>query len=58
MSSYAVVEISPKAFEEIRSKLEEAGYEDQFETDARGRAILIDMNGIALQAEGTGDDDG
>ena len=44
--SYAVLEISPAAFEEIRRKLQAAGYQDQLHNRA-GR-LVIDMTGIAV----------
>ncbi len=49
--TYAILEVSAAAFEEIRAKLERAGYDGQFETDDCGSAVLIDMHGIAIQAE-------
>ncbi len=44
--TYALLELSPTAFEEIRSKLEAAGYSHAFhEPD------MIDMQGIAVKLE-------
>lgn len=41
--TYVVLEVSKAAFEEIREKLKEAGYEHAFHDE------LIDMHGIALR---------
>lgn len=43
--TYAILELSPAAYSEIREKLAAAGYSDQFQDD------LIDMHGIAVTAE-------
>jgi hypothetical protein len=40
---YVILEISADAYEEVRAKLDEAGYQDSFQP--RGE---IDMRGIAL----------
>lgn len=45
--TFAVLEISAAAFQEIRAKLEAAGYADQF--GQHDGLPLIDMHGIALQ---------
>lgn len=45
--TYAILEISEKAYNEIRKKLAAAGYEDQFGTDD-GKEV-IDMHGIAVK---------
>jgi hypothetical protein len=47
--TYAVLKISKAAFEEIMTKLVEAGYEDQLHED--GDELVCDMHGIAVQAE-------
>ena len=47
--TYAILKISPAAYQEIRSKLEAAGYSDQFHGEDNGERI--DMHGIAIQAE-------
>ena len=52
--TYAILDLSPSAFEEIRSKLLAAGYGDQFHQE-RGRAV-IDMHGIAVASDGTSPD--
>lgn len=44
--TYAILDISPEAYREIKSKLKEAGYDHAFHGD------VIDMHGIALQAKG------
>lgn len=43
--TYAILEVSPEAYQEIREKLAAAGYEDQFHGN------VIDMHGIAVKAE-------
>lgn len=43
--TYAILELSKAAVDEIRSKLEAAGYQHAFHDD------VIDMHGIAVQAE-------
>ncbi len=48
--TYAVLEISTPAFEDIRLKLARAGYEHAFKQD-EGR-LVIDMQGIAVAATG------
>jgi len=48
--TYAVLEISRKAFKEIEGKLKRAGYEDQFHVEDNAR--VIDMHGIAIKANG------
>lgn len=49
--TFAVLEISAAAYDEIKSKLEAAGYQHTFiEEDEK---ILIDMHGIALSKEGS-----
>jgi hypothetical protein len=45
--TYALLEISPAAYEEIKTKLEVAGYADQFHEQDDGK-VAIDMHGIAL----------
>jgi len=47
--TYAILEVSPVAYEEIRKKLADAGYEDQFIDEGDGDGIVIDMHGIALK---------
>lgn len=42
--TYAVLDVSREAYDEIRGKLEAAGYQHAFHDD------LIDMHGIALKA--------
>lgn len=42
--TYAILEVSAAAYEEIRALLEAAGYQHAFHDD------VIDMHGIALQA--------
>jgi hypothetical protein len=49
--TYAILEISQAAFDEIKTKLEAAGYQHAFEPNAQDVA-LIDMHGIALKSDG------
>lgn len=46
--TYAILHVSAAAFEEIKAKLEAAGYADQF-IEKKGEPLAIDMHGIALQ---------
>lgn len=46
--TYATLEISQSTFDEIKAKLEAAGYQDQFHKD--GDTLLVDMHGIAVHA--------
>jgi hypothetical protein len=43
--TYVVLEVSKRAFEEIKKKLKEAGYQHTFHDG------LIDMHGIAIQID-------
>lgn len=45
--TYAVLDISAAAFEEIRAKLAAAGYQHAFHESSDGRTV-IDMHGIAV----------
>jgi hypothetical protein len=45
--TYAVLELSPAAYSEIREKLATAGYQHAFKGD------VIDMHGIGVTAEST-----
>lgn len=47
--TYAILQLSAAAFQEIETKLHEAGYEHAFDTAAEG-GLTIDMHGIAVQA--------
>ena len=47
--TYAILQVSPKTYREIREKLEAAGYQQAFHPSAEGE--VIDMQGIALQAK-------
>lgn len=51
--TYAVLEVSKAAYDEIRAKLEAAGYQHAFHSDS-DHPELIDMNGIALAPEAEG----
>jgi hypothetical protein len=48
--TYAVLRISKATYDEIKKKLEEAGYDHAFHDDGDGD-VLIDMHGIALGDE-------
>lgn len=55
--TYAILEISPAAYREIRDALSAAGYSDAIVPDTR-EGEVIDMHGIAIQArkeEGDGE---
>jgi hypothetical protein len=45
--TYAILELSKEAFEEIETKLRTANYEHAFQ--ARNGKLVIDMHGIAVQ---------
>lgn len=47
--TYAILKISQAAFDEIKAKLEAAGYTDQFHEDEK--RLVIDMHGLAVTAE-------
>ena len=47
--TYALLELSAAAYTEIKTKLEAAGYADQF--DQEDGRIIIDMHGIAVAEE-------
>lgn len=47
--TYAILEISVEAYNEIRDKLKNAGYQHAFHEESRGE-FVIDMHGIALKA--------
>jgi hypothetical protein len=44
--TYAILDLSPEAFEEISTKLKAAGYDHAFMSDGE-----IDMHGIAVKKE-------
>lgn len=48
--TYAVLDVSPEAYAEIRRRLEEAGYAHAFDDRNEGGEV-IDMHGIALRAK-------
>jgi hypothetical protein len=48
--TYVILEISDAAFQEIKEKLEKAGYQHAFHED-EGRTV-IDMHGIAVASDG------
>lgn len=43
--TYSILPISKQAYDEIKKKLEEAGYQEQFHGDR------IDMNGLAIAVD-------
>lgn len=47
--TYAILEVSRAAYQEIKQKLEAAGYSDQFHDN--GGKLVIDMHGIAVAEE-------
>ncbi len=50
--TYALLAISEAAYEEIRAKLEAAGYQDQFHPNPDAPASpIIDMHGLAVVPE-------
>lgn len=49
--TYAVLEISDAAFEEIAKLLKDAGYDHAFHKERNGH-IVIDMHGIAVGKQG------
>lgn len=53
MNTYALLEISGLAFDEIKGKLIAAGYSDQFQ-EVDGKTV-IDMHGIGLAIEKEGE---
>lgn len=53
--TYAILEISKPAYDEIRAKLAEAGYDHAFHSNrAVGSREVIDMHGVALAARRIG----
>jgi DNA-directed RNA polymerase subunit F len=48
--TYAILEVTPGAYEEIRTRLEAGGYADAFHRDD-GQEV-IDLHGLALKATG------
>lgn len=52
--TYAILDVSPATYREIRAKLVAAGYDHAFHVDEQGEAI--DMSGIALRADDKGDE--
>lgn len=49
--TYAILEISQSAFDEIKAKLEAAGYQHAFEPNLQD-AVLIHTHSIALKSDG------
>jgi hypothetical protein len=49
--TYAILELSKASFEEIKTKLENAGYQDQIHVNGEDGRIVVDMHGIAVAAE-------
>jgi len=48
--TYAILDVSPELYTEVREKLEAAGYQHAFH-DREDGGPVIDMHGIALRAE-------
>lgn len=51
--TYAVMEVSPRAYAEIAARLKAAGYEAAFHDD-RDHGVVLDMHGIAVGREHKG----
>lgn len=51
--TYAILDVSPACYAEIRQKLDAAGYQQAFHLDREEGIELevIDMHGIAIRAE-------
>ena len=50
--TYAMLELSEAAYEEIKAKLEQAGYQHAFKDNPNAPASpTIDMHGIAIRPE-------
>jgi hypothetical protein len=49
--SYAVMEVSARAFEEIRAQLVAAGYQPQVHTRPNTEEVLLIMQGLALRSK-------
>ena len=49
--TYAILEVSKEAYDEIRAKLEKAGYQQAFHQSPTEDQEVIDMHGIALAVE-------
>lgn len=49
--TYAILPVSHATYAEIRRKLTDAGYTDQFHDDRDGGGVVIDMHGIAISNE-------
>lgn len=45
--TYAILEVSPSTYKEIKEALEKGGYGEQFHTQS-GYGLVIDMHGIAI----------
>jgi hypothetical protein len=49
--TYALLPVSQATFDEIKAKLERAGYSEQLIKPRDGGGLRIDMNGLALVVE-------
>lgn len=49
--TYAILEVSKAAYEEIKKKLEDAGYHHALHTHEGEPTPVIDMHGIGLKQE-------
>jgi hypothetical protein len=47
--TFAIMEVSQAVYDEIKAKLEAAGYEDAVHTSGDG--VVLDLHGIALALE-------
>jgi hypothetical protein len=50
--TYAILDVSKAAYDEIKQKLEAAGYQHALHDDRDGDGVVIDMHGIALKSSG------
>ncbi len=49
--TYALMDVSESTYNEIKKKLEDAGYQHAFHDDHDGDGMVLDMHGIALKLE-------
>ena len=50
--TYVILEVSHRAYAEIKAKLKKAGYGHQFHDEGDEHGVVIDMHGIALKDGG------
>jgi len=49
--TYALMDVSESTYNEIKKKLEDAGYQHALHDDRDGDGVVLDMHGIALRLE-------